>query len=198
MAEQEKDRKLDEMLDGLLASYSAAEPRPGLETRILASVREASAKRRPWTWGWNWMWAGAVATAVVVMVALAAYFSRPAQRPRVPEIVRQTVPQPKEQAPPIAQTQTPTPAPQTVARQQPRQRPRTTAPREVADLRQEVFPTPSPLSEQEKLLLHYLAATPREELVAQSHPEEPPADLLQQDQSALPAHGSINQPSNTR
>ncbi|HZI55538.1 MAG TPA: hypothetical protein VFF39_02120, partial [Verrucomicrobiae bacterium] len=51
--------------------------------------------------------------------------------------------------------------------------------------RPQVFPTPTPLSEQEQLLLHYVARTPREEVVAQSHPDEPP--VADQDQTqALP------------
>jgi hypothetical protein len=42
-------------------------------------------------------------------------------------------------------------------------------------VRQEVFPAPSPLSEQEQLALQYLRSTPRSELVAmsQSEPETP-------------------------
>src|SRR5258708_12720478 len=44
---------------------------------------------------------------------------------------------------------------------------------EVAEVKQEVFPSPTPLTEQEKLLLQYLRATPREEVVAQSHPDNP-------------------------
>ena len=40
---QEKDHKLDAMLDNLLSTYSSVEPRPGLETRILANLREESA-----------------------------------------------------------------------------------------------------------------------------------------------------------
>jgi hypothetical protein len=44
MADQEKDRQVDKMLDSLLANYSSAEPRPGLETRILANLREAEKK----------------------------------------------------------------------------------------------------------------------------------------------------------
>ena len=43
----------------------------------------------------------------------------------------------------------------------------------MEEVRQQVFPSPSPLSEQEKLLLRYLSRTPREELVAQSHPDPP-------------------------
>ncbi len=40
MADQEKDKQMqiDEVLDSLLANYSSAEPRPGLETRILANL----------------------------------------------------------------------------------------------------------------------------------------------------------------
>ena len=32
--EKDKQMQIDEMLDSMLANYSAAEPRPGLETRI--------------------------------------------------------------------------------------------------------------------------------------------------------------------
>jgi hypothetical protein len=49
-----------------------------------------------------------------------------------------------------------------------------------------VFPTPTPLSEQEKLLLSYLAGTPREEVVAQSHPDEPPVVGDQDQTEAIP------------
>ena len=44
------DRKLEEMLDSMLSTYSSAEPRPGLETRILANLKEQSAQRTP---GWS-------------------------------------------------------------------------------------------------------------------------------------------------
>jgi hypothetical protein len=48
MFDEQKDRldHLDELLDSLLSGYSAAEPRPGLETRILANVRAQAAQRR--------------------------------------------------------------------------------------------------------------------------------------------------------
>ena len=44
------------------------------------------------------------------------------------------------------------------------------------DIRQEVFPSPAPLSEQERLLLGYLAGTPQEEVIAQSRQERPLID----------------------
>jgi hypothetical protein len=190
---QEKDHKLDAMLDNLLSTYSSAEPRPGLETRILANLREESATSR----GWNliWMWAGAAAVAVVA-VLLAAYFFRPAQR-QAPQVVVNP-PSPQIVAP--AHTPPQEDARQESSREAPSRAPhRKRSPKvQVVDVRQDVFPSPSPLSEQEKLLFRYMAATPRQELVAQSHPDEPPTDAPPQDQSALPARGSTNQPSNTR
>ena len=49
-----------------------------------------------------------------------------------------------------------------------------------------VLPTPTPLSEQEKLLLSYVAGTPREEVIAQSHPAEPPVVGDQDQTEAIP------------
>jgi hypothetical protein len=62
-----------------------------------------------------------------------------------------------------------------------------------------VFPTPTPLSEQEKLLLSYVAGTPREEVIAQSHPDEPPVVGDQDQTEAIPDLTHIPQKvSNTR
>src|SRR5438270_5972069 len=73
MADQEKDKQMqiDDMLDSLLANYSSAEPRPGLETRILANLRDAEEKDTAHGW-WNfkWLWAGAVAAAIIVAAVL--------------------------------------------------------------------------------------------------------------------------------
>jgi hypothetical protein len=35
-----------------------------------------------------------------------------------------------------------------------------------------VFPSRAPLTKQERMLLSYLAGTPKEELIAQSHPDD--------------------------
>lgn len=191
---QEKDHKLEAMLDNLLSTYSSAEPRPGLETRILANLREVSGKS-PARWNLAWLWAGAAAAAVAAIL-LAAYFFRPVQRqapqivvnPPSPQIVAPAHTPPQESARQASAREAPPSAPH------PKRSPQV----QVVDVRQDVFPSPSPLSEQEKLLFRYMAATPREELVAQSHPDEPPTDASPQDQSALPARGSTNQPSNTR
>src|SRR5215467_11533405 len=67
MADQEKEKRMDDMLDSLLANYSSAEPRPDLETRILANLRDAEGREagRGW-WGLKWMWAAAAVAALIV------------------------------------------------------------------------------------------------------------------------------------
>ena len=62
---------LDTLIDHALASYTPAEPRPGLEQRILASVVAAS---QPRTWAWRPAWALAAAAALIAVVGLPVAF----------------------------------------------------------------------------------------------------------------------------
>jgi hypothetical protein len=196
MADQKKDKQMDEMLDSLLAGYSSVEPRPGMEMRILANLRGAERKESTApAWNWKWLWAVAVAAAIVFAVVLSGRGRH--------------VPQPANT---VVQTQRPVPAPKPeVQRIAPVTAGNATHPRGprvgqvrpqnvilALNQRPQVFPTPTPLSEQEQLLLRYYARTPREEVVAQSHPDEPP--VADQDQTqALPDLMHIPQKtSNTR
>lgn len=156
MADQEK--QLDYLLDSLLANYADVEPRPGFETRLLAALHEPKPALR-----FGWLWAGAVA-AVMATAGFAIYSLRLAELPPPPRI--------HAAAPPVL------PAPEIVGRHKmSRQRLQSQVePPQVAsnvDLRQEVFPTPNPLSEQERLLLQYLAGTPRDEVVTHAREDEP-------------------------
>lgn len=171
MAEQEKDKRLDDLLDSLLAQYSSAEPRPGFETKILARMKEAAAPEKPWFWNLRWLAAGAAGAAVVAVIMF-VLFSRTAPRPQSP-VVRNV------EAPPTQMT----PAkvvvvPKTVGVPQTSSKPHRDE--LTVAVKQDVFPAPTPLSDQERLLLRYLAATPREELIVQSRPDEPPADSEQE------------------
>jgi hypothetical protein len=170
---QNDDRKLDAMLDAMLSAYSAVEPRPGLETRILANVKEQAAKSTA-TWGFRWTWAvAALATAALV---IAVYVSR-IQTHRMEPLVA-TRSQPENSAPVWPTRSSPPPkitASHLSTRRHGTQTARLTRPSadQVISIKQDVFPSPSPLSEQEKLLLRYLTRTPREELIAQSRPDPP-------------------------
>jgi hypothetical protein len=196
MIDPENDRKMDEMLDSMLANYSAAEPRPGLETRILANLREAAKKERPQGW-WNfkWIWAGAVAAAIIVAAVLIGGRHRVAPPTNV--VVRTSQPAPSPEIQPHAPT-----VPKQVGKIHRRKPSAHTLPQNATLAlrdRPAVFPTPTPLSEQEKLLLSYVAGTPREEVVAQSHPDEPPVVGAQDQTEAIPDLTHIPQKlSNTR
>jgi hypothetical protein len=170
----ENDHKLDEMLDAMLSAYSSADPRPGLETRILAGVKEQAANSTS-RWRFRWTWAvAALATAALVMMAI--YVSRIQTRPVEPQVAIR--PQHQQMAmPDLAEKSLP--LPKATASHPSTRRQRTTArllrpsANQVIAIRQDVFPSRSPLSEQEKLLLRYLTRTPREELIAQSRPDPP-------------------------
>jgi hypothetical protein len=196
MADQEKDKRMDEMLDSLLANYSSAEPRPGLETRILANLRDAEENKSPAGW-WNfkWLWAGAVAAVIIIAAVLIS--GRHRVEPPTNVIVKTNQPAPQ----PEIQPHTPAVRNETV-RIRPRKSLAPTRPQNAAlalNERPAVFPTPTPLSEQEKLLLSYVAGTPREEVIAQSHPDEPPMVGDQDQTEAIPDLMHIPQKlSNTR
>jgi hypothetical protein len=183
MADQEKNREMDEMLDSLLASYSSAEPRPGLETRILANLREAEKEAAHGWWNFKWLWAGVVAAAIIVAAGLISGRHRVEPPTHVVVKTNPLVPQPEIQPhAPVKHNETAGihhRKPSTV----PTRRQNATL---ALNERPAVFPTPTPLSEQEKLLLSYLAGTPREEVIAQSHPDEPPVVGDQDQTEAIP------------
>jgi hypothetical protein len=63
-------------LDSLLSAYSAVEPRPGLETRIRASLRARVEHRRQ-----QWMWTFAAAAAAIALIAFIGIHTRPSSAP---------------------------------------------------------------------------------------------------------------------
>jgi hypothetical protein len=185
MADQKKDKQMqiDDMLDSLLANYSSAGPRPGLETRILANLREAEKEAAHGWWNFKWLWAGVVAAAIIVAAVTITGRHRIAPPTNVVVKNTQPAPQPEEIQPhaPAVRNET--------FRIRPRKPLAPTRPQNATlalSERPAVFPTPTPLSEQEKLLLQYLAGTPREEVIAQSHPDEPPVVGDQDQTEAIP------------
>lgn len=198
MADREKDKQIDQMLDSLLASYSSVEPRPGLETRILANLRDSARRKESHEW-WQlkWIWVGA-ATATVAIIIDAVLInggrhvapptnvmiktSQPAPQPEI----QSNVPIAHEKAAMIHHHHPPLPKQKQNVALALKERPA-------------IFPTPSPLSEQERLLLSYYSRTPREEMIAQSHPDAPPVVGDQDRTEAMPDPMHIPQKlSNTR
>ncbi len=61
--------ELDRVLDAALHKYAAAEPRAGLEERVLANLRAERTRVPDWAW-WQWTVASVVVAMVVIGVAL--------------------------------------------------------------------------------------------------------------------------------
>lgn len=58
--------ELDCLLDAALAKYVDADPRPGLENRVLANLRCGQSSTNPW---WRWGLAAALAAILIVLVS---------------------------------------------------------------------------------------------------------------------------------
>lgn len=147
--------ELDRTLDAALAKYASAEPRAGLEERILANLCTANtrdAQRTLWSWGF------AVLAAVLTIAAVGVWqWNKPTQTPIAnhPSTVKQA-----PVAPDLAHRDgRTTPPPKSTQSRRPRHKPQ----RETmaANPKLDVFPSPLPLSEQEKILASYVSQYPQ-------------------------------------
>jgi hypothetical protein len=169
MADHGGGRHLDDLIDSYLARYSNAEPRLGLEARIVANLRASTVVAAQegnlwnlWMKGTQWLWKGAL-VAATVSAAVGVYVSENVSLPKAPVI---SVARPPA-LPPAASVH-PKHSGKPTGRHRAEQRESIQV---AAAGRRDVFPSPTPLSLQERLLLRYLATAQREELVAQSHPD---------------------------
>jgi len=166
-----EEGRLDRGLDAALSQYAAVEPRAGLEERVLANLR---AEREHVVTRACWRWAAAV-VAIIVAASLLWRSGRPtpsttAHHPSTTvEGSRQSAMQAADLGPgaPIR--------PAHRASSKRRMGRRVADPRAavVAEPRLGQFPSRQPLSEQEKLLMRFVAEFPTEaKLVAQLRAEE--------------------------
>jgi hypothetical protein len=150
--EPKNQERLERWLDKALAGYGSAEPRSGLEGRVLARVRqeqEASARTRS-------RWLVLAATAVAGVLAIGVFLiGRPAKAPVAPvaSAIRVEPPSAVEKTRPKAFVPVPVPA-----RRPHHTRRDTEARQDMPKLDQ--FPSPQPLSEQEKILARYVREYP--------------------------------------
>jgi hypothetical protein len=158
MNPNDKDRFAEELLDASLQRYRIEEPRPGLEARILANLRANEQAVRPKVWVWALVAGAAMLTVAVVFLHLSSRLpSRTATVSPAPQAVAPKGETPKAVAvaPPVARVP---------RKPSPRPRPAT-----ARHHRPEQFPTPSPLTEQEALLMQYVEATASSALPTQEN-----------------------------
>ncbi len=202
MEDKQSNHFIDELLEGTLARYRSAEPRPGLEERVLANLR-AGSRPMPWL---RWAWLLAAPAAALAVGAVVFYFAgrHEPHAPAPPVVARAAKPGAVLPPGPTATlpnwrsdlTQRGVAAPlaargrrrATDAGGAPRlagarARLRSPAATQVSPVattalaRPEQFPSPTPLSEQEKLLLRYVEEAPKEVLMASQMNGEPVRDL---------------------
>ena len=164
------EKQIDELLERGLREYSQVEPRGGLEERVMANLRTQPAPR-PW---WR-MWVPALAAAAVLAM-VAAVALRPAKQEtqvgRAPETgPRLTASRtgPRANTGKQAQIAAPPKRPLAANRHKEELAPAgqqqgegSRAQVAVQQPRQAVFPSPVPLTEQERLVLALLQQAPHE------------------------------------
>jgi hypothetical protein len=159
MDDNEK-RFVNDLLDASLRNFAGAEPRAGLEGRILAGVRARHREARRRT-VWYWAVATAGVVAIVGFVALRGGRRQPAPEPAIAEY-------PASRGAPVVIAKNTPPVPLPAPHRVPRHVETTSV-----DWRPQQFPTPRPLSKQEKLLLAYVQAL-------KASPAAPAPDAMQE------------------
>jgi hypothetical protein len=171
---------LDDQLDAALAKYAAVEPRIGLEARILANLKAQQHAASPIGW---WRWAASLATALAIAGLLVWRLeTRPLEQlvhnPANPEL------QAQRQVATTNPAANSTVAPQ-LRKSSVRLRKHSHARAVAKAPKLEQFPSPRPLTEQEKLLAEYVSRFQEEAvLVARAR-----AELLRQDLEQM-QHGT--------
>jgi hypothetical protein len=141
------NRDVDALVDEALASYTAAEPDPSLRARIMANAAEARPRPKR-----LWLLAPAAACAAALAIAFLYHPAAPAPRPE--PTTSSTVTAPESPAPVSSvPRQTTHPHPALAAHRSRRgERP--------ALLRDASFPSPTPLTAQESIVLKFAMEHP--------------------------------------
>ena len=148
------DRELDELIDAALPSYSAAEPRPGFEHRILTNALAEYPRRRRFAWAW--------ALAVPAAACLLAFLFFAGRHNSYRSTLEATAtPAPATTTANPRETQArdsfPSPRKGSIPHKLPTQ---PSATREPLP-KQDVFPSPSPLTAEERAAIALVRDPPR-------------------------------------
>ncbi len=156
MNENLKTPNTEELLDRALEHYHAVEPRPGLEQRVLAELEAAPVQKLDWN---RWL-LPLTASVLAAVLLFALLIDRPDQPTEITPSERIAESRPVEPAPVVPSEEVlpavPKPVPATATASSKKVRkpaPRPAVRAAAQPPRLSTFPTPRPLSEQERLLL---------------------------------------------
>jgi hypothetical protein len=174
------DADLNRELDTSLAKFATVEPRAGLEERILANLLIERQRAAVHSW-WRWPAVAALAAVIVIAVFMAWKPEKPKQ-----EVATQHAPtatQSTEHGGPQVLTNSKNSSIR--PHQQPGRRPKPNAFDESAVVasapKLDQFPSPQPLSEQERMLTDYVAEHHQQAvLIAQARMVELKQDLAEE------------------
>lgn len=160
--ENDKKNDIDHWLDEALHQYGKIEPRVGLEGRVLTGLQfertRATAPSR-------WWWAAGIAAAFVA-ITVAVWIWQSGHQARRANTAGITTPRQE-----LATTRPESHPARRVVTHEPVRQPMVNV-TVAATPKREQFPSPRPLSEQEKLLISYVARDPEKAaLVAQARDE---------------------------
>jgi hypothetical protein len=161
-SEETKSRSydaLDRELDTALAQYGGVEPKAGLEQRVLTNLQAEREKMAARTW-WRWPATVALAAAVTIVVGVSLVWRSAKTSPVVSVDRPPTRVQSGGQGPLLAGDVRNPPPLTSSARRNETNRDRRRQPTIAAGPKLEQFPSPQPLSEQEKILASYVAQYP--------------------------------------
>jgi hypothetical protein len=174
-SEEDRSRSydaLDRELDAALAQYGAGQPRAGLELRVLTNLQAERERMASRTW-WRWPAAVALAAAVTIVVGV-LLVGRSAKTSPVVSVDRPpTGVQSGGQKGPLLAGDVRNPPPLIPsARRNETNRHRRRQPTVASEPKLERFPSPQPMSEQEKILASYVAQYPEHAaLIAEARTE---------------------------
>lgn len=179
MVDNDREKQLDDLLDSSLSQYSAVEPRPGLETRVLAQIAEKREQKQTLQsrMRWRMVGAGIAASAIAVVLAMLVFRAEQRHSP-TPPLVDSGHTQQRRQNIEAVRVAPTNPAANrrvvirhTAAAQRTGRKNRQLQTLAVSQ-RPAIFPTPVPLSEQERLMFAYVRNTQLSEVVAQIQSDE--------------------------
>ncbi|HXZ42292.1 MAG TPA: hypothetical protein VEG68_16220 [Terriglobales bacterium] len=169
MEPKDKERFIDEWVDVALRQRGAVEPRPGLENRVLAALKAERERIPAQTWNWRPVW---ITLAAMLLIGAVAFLRRTTDKVGSTSVASHVTP--------LLSSEASTHTSSAVTRG-----PRAGAVRRVsATPRLEQFPSPQPLSEQERILVSYIQQFPREAvLVAQAQTQLLKQEMIEQQNS---------------